>query len=138
MQDAEQDKYNELLYYTWAHKDPSFIHQLAVDAYAAQNATPNTKPIGVAFPLIGLYLHLEKGYSGKEVQRAHMRLGKQRKQWPRFPLPEERGKITICEVLAAAPGPDRDRAIEEWCRSVWAAWSGSQELIRKLVAEELR
>jgi Family of unknown function (DUF5946) len=138
IQDAKQEKYHELLYYTWAHPDPSFIHQLAVDAYAAQNASPTTKPIGVAFALIGLYLHIEKRYSGKEVQRAHILLGRRRKKWPHFALPEERGEITISEVLAAPPGPDRDQAIEKWCRSVWTAWRESQEQIRQLVKAELR
>lgn len=136
--DEEQERYNALLCYTWAHPDPAFIHQLAVDAYALQHATPATKPIGVAFPLIGLYLHIEKGFNGKEVQRAHVRLGKQRKQWPRFAMPEDRGSVTLGDVLRAAPGPDRDQTIEKWCRSAWEAWCDSHEQVRRLVKAELR
>ena len=68
------DLYNQLALYTLAHPDPRFIHQLVVDAYTAQNADDNTKPIALVFALIGLYLHIEKGYTGKQVQRAHMQL----------------------------------------------------------------
>ena len=135
---AEQEKQYELSYYTLAHPSPKFIHQHIVDAFAAQHATVNSKPIYLAFALIGLYLHLEKGYSGREVQRAHMRLGNKRKQWPRFPFPEQRGEVTVFDVVAKPPGPERDQAIESWCKSVWEAWRPSHEQVRQLVELELK
>lgn len=55
-----------------SHGDAFFIHQVAVDAYAAQHAGPASKTITIAFALIGLCLLLERGYTGKAVQRAHM------------------------------------------------------------------
>ena len=91
---SNQDAYNELCCYTLAHGDRSFIHQHVVDAYAAQTADDRTKPIGLAFALIGLYLHVEKHFSGREVQRAHMLLAKHRRVWPSFPLPRNRGSLT--------------------------------------------
>jgi hypothetical protein len=60
----EQEKYYELSYYTLAHDDPRFIHQHIVDAFAAQTANQDTNPIKVAFALIGLYLYLERDYTG--------------------------------------------------------------------------
>jgi len=75
----DRELYNELACHTLAHGDPSFIHQYIVDAYAAQHADEKTKPIGLAFALVGLYLHIERHYSGKEVQRAHMKLAKKKK-----------------------------------------------------------
>jgi hypothetical protein len=135
---SEEELFHELSFYTLAHPDPAFIHQHIVDAYAAQRADQSTKPIKVAFALIGLYLHLEAGYSGKAVQQAHMRLAKQRKQWPAFPLPDARGAVTVATVVATPAGPERDQAIERWCRSVWEAWSGSREQVRELLQAELR
>jgi hypothetical protein len=35
---SEQELNHELSNYTLAHSDPGFIHQLAVDAFAAQTA----------------------------------------------------------------------------------------------------
>jgi len=92
---SEQEAYNELSCYTLSHGDPSFIHQYIVDAYAAQYADEKSKPITVAFALVGIYLHIKKHYSGKEIQKAHMRLAKKKKQWPVFDLPAHRGNIGV-------------------------------------------
>ena len=130
---SDQEAFNELSYYTLSHADPAFIHQYIVDAYAAQHADEKSKPIKIAFALIGLYLHIEKHYSGKEVQKAHMRLAKKKKQWPLFDLPAHRGNIGVTDVLRAKPGPQRDRAIKEWSASVWEAWSESHAKVADLV-----
>ena len=86
---SEQEQFHELAFYRLAHPrtDPEFIHQYAVDASAAQTATAASKPITVAFALIGLYLHLEKGYTGRQVQLAHMQMAATRKTWLSFALP---------------------------------------------------
>ena len=89
---SEQELFDQLLFYTLAHGDPAFIHQHVVDACAAQGADKNTKTIKAAFGLIGLYLHIEKGYTGKEVHRAHMQMARRRKTWPAFDLPTRRGR----------------------------------------------
>jgi Family of unknown function (DUF5946) len=128
---------NELAYYTLSHPDPSFLHQHIVDAYAAQCASEGTKTIQIVFGLVGLYLYLEKGFSGKKVQKAHMQLAKQRRNWERPALPADRGAIGIVDVLAAAPGEPRDLLIAEWCRSVWYAWRTERNLIVSLVQSEL-
>src|SRR5215471_17237654 len=81
--------YGELAAYTVAkgYRDGAFIHQLAVDAYGAQHAGGATRPIGVAFALIGLYLACEKGYSGRQVQRLHLLFARRSKRWPRLTPP---------------------------------------------------
>jgi hypothetical protein len=79
----------------------------------------------VTFALVGLYLHLEKGFNGREVQRAHMQLaqprgrGPARKNWPRFEVPKRPANLRVRDVISS---PDRVRAIDDWCRSVWEAW----------------
>jgi|SRR5579859_4867507 len=131
--EQEQVDYHELCAYTLSLGDATFIHQHVVDAYAAQNADENTKPIALTFALIGLYLHVEEKYSGKQVQRAHMQLAQKRKQWPKLPMPVERGSVKASDVISAPPGADRNEAIERWCESVWTAWKGSSEEVLKLV-----
>ena len=121
-QDEFREKFYELSYYTLAHPDPAFIHQHVVDAFAAQTADENTKPIGVAFALIGLCLYLEKSYTGKQVQLAHIALARRKREWPRFDLPESRGEITVADVLSEPAGPGRDAKIREWCSSVGGVW----------------
>lgn len=109
-----------------------------VDAWAVQRATPESKPIAVAFGLAGLCLHLERGFTGREVQLAHMAMARgERKAWPRFALPVHRGTMTALEVMAMPAGPERDRAIDAWCASVWAAFHESHESVRAMLAEHL-
>jgi hypothetical protein len=102
---ADRAAHDELSAYTLGHGDSSFIHQHVVDAFAAQHATPRSNAIGVAFALIGLYLHLERGYTGRAVQRTHMRLARKRRQWPTFDPPAERGALTVVDVMSSPPGP---------------------------------
>ena len=137
MQDdvIEQHAYHELSAYTLSRGDPSFIHQYVVDAYAAQHASTESKPITIAFALIGLYLQVERHRSGKQVQEAHMRLAKKRRVWPPFNPPEERGAMTAVEVLQAEPGPERDQAIRAWSASVWEAWRDSHARVADLLRE---
>ena len=132
---SEQDAFDELCCYTIARGDASFIHQHAVDAFAAQRAHEQTKPIKLTFALVGLYLHVEKQFSGKKVQRVHMSLAKQKRPYPVFPLPRDRGAMTVAEVLAAPVGHERDTAIDAWCSSVWHAFRESHQRVADLLRE---
>lgn len=129
--------FHELTYYTTAQTDPTFIHQHAVDAFAAQNANVKTKTITITFALVGLYLMLEKNFTGKEVQNAHIKMAKRRKTWPKFKLPEKKGDITIEDVLNTPPGPMRDEAIFKWSASIWEAYYESHEKVAYIVLTEL-
>jgi hypothetical protein len=132
---SEQDAYAELQCYTLAHGDPKFIHQHVVDAWAAQHANEQTKPIALTFALVGLYLLVEKSFSGREVQRTHMALARKKRNWPLFALPKERGAITASLVMAKEAGPERDQAIQDWAASVWEAFHESRQAIAALLEE---
>jgi hypothetical protein len=127
--------FSDLSCYTVALQDPLFIHQHMVDAYAAQHAGGNTRPITVAFGLIGLYLALERGYSGKEVQQAHMRIAKLRKDWPRLEPPGQPAALTVLDVLRVSPGPERDAMIRQWAAAVWESWADRRDWIRETTDE---
>ena len=133
--EPEVDAYHELCGYTLTHGDAEFIHQYVVDAFAAQRATPSGKPIGVTFALVGLYLHVEKQYSGRHVQRVHMQLARRKRTWPTFVLPPNRGAMTAVDVMAAPAGPERDLAIHEWCVTVWKAFAANRQAVVDLLRE---
>lgn len=132
---AEENAYHELCCYTLPLGDATFIHQHVVDAYAAQDADVGDKPIRLAFALIGLFLSIEKQYSGRQVQFAHMALARRRRRWPTFPLPADRGRITAADVLAVPPGPGRDELIRAWCACVWAEYRESRPAVEGLLKE---
>jgi uncharacterized protein DUF5946 len=135
--EVEVQQYHELCAYSLGHGDPAFIHQHVVDAFAAQRANDGTKPITVIFALVGLYLHLEKGQTGKQVQRVHTLLARRRRDWPRIDLPPARGEVTVADVLRVPAGPARDAMIDTWCAAVWAAYSANHALIADLLQTEL-
>jgi hypothetical protein len=128
---------NELSYYTLAHGDPAFIHQHLVDAYGAQHVRQSRSTIGAAFVLTGLYLAVERGFTGRQVQKMHVLMASRSKQWPRFEPPAEVGPVTVADVLKSQPGPGRDQELMRWCASVWAAWSSDQGRVRELIGRFL-
>ena len=132
---SEEDAYDELQCYTLERGDATFIHQHVVDAWAAQQADERTKPIALTFALVGLYLHVERGFSGRQVQRAHMALARQKQDWPSFTLPHDRGSVIAIEVAAAPAGPQRDQAIDAWCASVWGAFRESRQAVAELLEQ---
>ena len=124
--------FDELTAWTLELRDPEFIHQHVVDAHMAQHATPATKPVGITMALVGLYLHAERGFTGRQVQLEHMRLGKRKREWPRFTLPDERGAMTEVDVMRAE---DRKEAIRQWAKIVWQAFAINREAVIKLISE---
>ena len=130
---ADDAAYHELCAYTLTHGDAAFIHQHVVDAFTAQQADGSTKPIALTFALAGLYLHVEKGLTGRQVQRIHMRMARARQTWPRFPLPADRGALTAADVIKSPAGPERDAAIDRWCADVWSAFVETRATLEELL-----
>jgi hypothetical protein len=129
--DSMRAAYDEVYLYTLSR--PGFILQHVVDAFAVQTASDESKPIAVVFGLIGLYLHVEKQFSGRQVQKVHMELGRRKREWPGVQLPEHRGSITVADVLAISAGPERDTAIDNWCENVWTAFAANRQTIDALL-----
>ena len=123
--------FSDLACYTVAKQDPAFIHQHAVDAYEAQHGGGNSRPITTVFGLIGLYLTLEEGYTGREVQAAHMRIARVRKDWPRLEPPPQPAKLTVIDVLRADTDEKKDAMIRLWSESVWESWEHRHAWIRE-------
>lgn len=131
--DTMRAAYDEVYLYTMGR--PGFILQHVADAFAVQRVNDDSKPMGLVFGLVGLYLHVEKQFSGRQVQSVHMELGRRKREWPGVYVPEDRGSMTVADVLAASAGPERDAAIDNWCRSVWTAFGANRETIIALLRE---
>ena len=127
--------YEELLSYTLSRNDRDFIHQFAVDAYTAQHSGEVTRNIATAFALIGLYFSAEKGYTGKQVQRVHTALAKNRVKWESSTPHNMTGTFTVLDVLTAEPGEERDKMIIKWAESVWRSWQSIHDRIKYLASK---
>jgi hypothetical protein len=134
---TEQDAHNELQAYTLTNGDMRFIHQHIVDAWGAQHATPEDKPLRLLFSLVGLYLKIERGFTGREVQNAHRELARHNRKSASFVFPPNAGTVTAPDVMQHPEGEQRDRAIDQWCESVWNAWSGNGncETVRQILID---
>ncbi len=115
-------RFEELSAYGFSRRDPAFKHQTVVDAYGAQHISESTPTLGASFALIGLYLSLEQGYTGRQVQLAHMALAKHPHDWPRLTPPHCVGDLTVQDALQAEPGESRDAVVTDWASAVWSAW----------------
>jgi hypothetical protein len=113
--DATRAAYDALYCYTMERDRRSFILQHVVDAYAAQTATGSAASIGMTFALVGLYLHVEKGFSGRQVQQVHIQLARDKRLWPTFPVPQDRGAMTAVDVLRAPAGQEKTRSGDDSC-----------------------
>ncbi|MEO7503087.1 MAG: DUF5946 family protein [Gemmatimonadaceae bacterium] len=133
--DSEQEAYDELSAYTLMRGDATFIHQHVVDAFAVQYSDEQTKSIKLTFGLVGLYLKIEKQFSGRQVQLAHMQMARKKHVWPAFEIPADRGSMRPSDVIAAPPGQERDKAIDSWCASVWAPWQSNRPTIASLLEQ---
>jgi len=131
---SERQAYDEVYAYSLTRAGPVFITQHVVDAFAAQTAEEQTKPITLTFALVGLYLHVERGFTGRQVQQAHQRIASRKRTWPSFALPVDRGSVTAADVLKRAAGPERDEAIHAWSASVWHAFRHTAPAVETLLS----
>jgi hypothetical protein len=128
--------YQELAAYNLTGGRRAFIHQEAVDAYAAQHPGPPAKPIATWFGLVGLHLALDLGRTGREVQQAHMRLARHRRRWPELAAPGDLTGMVVADVMSRPADDTRDEALLRWAGEVWQHWSAVHETIARLCAEE--
>lgn len=127
---AADDAQAELFAYTLARGGPAFVHQHAVDALCAQQADARTTPMQLTFALVGLCLHVERGYTGRQVQRVHAALAQRKPStWPAFVLPLSRGAVRAADVVEAPAGPARDAAISTWCAEIWTTYRDCQGVV---------
>jgi hypothetical protein len=131
------ETYYELTYWTLTQQDSRFIHQHAVDAYEAQHAGGKTRPVTAVFGLIGLYLALEKGYTGRQVQLAHMKIASLMKDWPRLEPPARKAELTVMDVLMAESDAEKEKMLMKWAASVWGIWEHRHLWIREMTEKML-
>ena len=125
-----------LYHYSLHHPSPDFIHQHVVDVSTAQWADENTKPISLLFSLVGLCLYLEHGFTGKQIQFAHMKLAKHKDRFPGLTVNTVRCKPLLNEVLRAPAGEERDAQLKRWCSQVWNAYKAEHANIRTFLKEQ--
>jgi hypothetical protein len=117
--------------------DLTFRTQHAVDAYGAQHSGSRVKNIRTAFSLIGLYLAVEREYTGRQVQQAHMELAKRNIKWSSFILPIRPYALSVADVLGVVEA-NRNEMLMEWSKNVWDTWEEYHEWTRNICKSYLK
>jgi len=113
------------------------VHQLTVDAYAAQHAGGNHRDKSVVIHLCGLHFVLDRGLRPTAVAPLLQRLAESVKTWPHFGPPVAPWAMTIFDVGITESVPDHTRMVRAWAASVWQAWKEHHEQIKNLVVQHL-
>lgn len=129
--------FSQLSEFTLSLADSEFIHQHVVDAYGAQHVGLYTKKVVPAMTLVGLYLQLTYGYSGKQVQRAHMVIADQTRDWPEFEQPKQLATMTVLDVLKKTRVGEKKAAIHTWCEAVWQSWFSEHKKVEAFAKKYL-
>ena len=99
------------------------FHRPIVDAYSLQHPAQYCKSAkSYAAHLTGLCCHIEHQGSS-EVNRSVQRWLSGNVELDKPPVPHHRGDLTLAHVLGAAAPAEIAECLEEWFRSVWAAFS---------------
>jgi hypothetical protein len=115
--------------------DASFKHQIAIDCYGAQHIGGPSKPVTAVYALVGLCLHVERGFSGRQIQAAHMLLARTRSNWPTLSAPATHYRVTVDMVVAAGCASSRAQQLEAWAVCTWEAWRNEQQWVRNIIRD---
>jgi hypothetical protein len=114
------------------------VHRLFVDTYCLQH--PDSYCVSFksfAAHLSGVCLSLEYGGSAGVVSEALRKWVERHPHLEKPPVPAARGMLTIADVARAPDAAAHARAVDDWARSTWSAYSPLHPLVRRWVTEAL-
>ena len=130
----------ELLARSYADPTLRGVHQLLVDAYAAQHPAGTTRREvqTLALSLMTLCLVVEDGVDPARGPALHREMVAHRPAFARLAPPPLRGLMTVADVLAARDAAEHERLVRERGRQVWQAWAPHQAAVWAWNADALR
>ncbi|MGB9006049.1 MAG: DUF5946 family protein [Candidatus Aminicenantales bacterium] len=114
------------------------VHQLTVDAYAAQHAGGRHPDKSVIIHLCGLHFMLDRGLPPAGISPLHRRLAGRVREWPHLQPPGDMSTLTVSSVAQAESREDHARRARDWAAYVWRAWSPHHQTISRFVSEFLK
>jgi hypothetical protein len=110
------------------------VHQITVDAYAAQHAGGQHPDKSVGIHLSGLYLVLVRDVRPMAVAPLLHEIANSIDAWPEFPPPATTTSRTILDVaLCAGDWETHVRTVREWALEVWRSWQPQHRVVHEIV-----
>lgn len=113
------------------------VHQLTVDAYAAQHAGGPHPDKSVALHLTGLHLVLERGLRPTRLPGLFRSLADRIETWPHLERPSRVGDSTVLDVALAGSSEEHAERVLDWAREVWEAWSERHPAVAAFASRHL-
>jgi len=130
--DACQKLFDDLGLRAFEDSRYAAMRRLAVDCYACQHDRYILSGRSLAAHLTGIAVATE--HDGAEQVNEHVQRWLSRTRDIDKPaVPRVRGKITIADVVGAAP-EEYAAAVRRWASSVWDAWGEHHALAREWIA----
>lgn len=114
--------FGELCVHTLSATSTDFIHQTAVDAYAAQHCREHDTR-RLVFALLGLQLVLQEGRTGAQVQRVHHVLARDRHPLPEIHPLQATAVGSAGDALETVARSGVQSAVTSWAEQVWTVYS---------------
>jgi hypothetical protein len=110
------------------------VHQITVDAYAAQHAGGPHPDKSVGIHLSGLYLVFVEDVRPMAVAPMLHEIANSVHAWPELPPPSVTASRTILDVaLCAGDWETHVRTVREWALDVWQSWQPQHRVIHEMV-----
>jgi hypothetical protein len=109
------------------------VHQLTIDAYAAQHAGGRHPDRSVLVHLAGLHAAFELQMPWADVPAMLKQLAVRVPAWPHLVPPEFPSPLTILEVALAEGPADHVARVGSWANSVWHSWADQHDTVARLV-----
>lgn len=110
------------------------VHQITVDAYAAQHAGGRHPDKSVGIHLSGLYLAFVKDVRPMGIAPFLQEIANSVTAWPTFPPPAATASRTVLDVaLCAGDWETHVRTVREWAFDVWRSWHPQHRVVHELV-----
>ncbi len=124
--------YEQLLARSYANGTYRPVHQIVVDAYAAQHAGRKGRPEvqTVALSLMTLGLFVENDVDPTRGPSLHKQMVARPPNFTWLDPPDQRHLMTVSDVLAARDPVEHRDFVHEWGRQVWLGWTPHHATIR--------
>lgn len=125
--------YGELLARDYSDSDYRRVHQMIVDAYAAQHAggTGRREVQTVGLCLMTLCLFCEDGVDPAQGPALHRRMVARRPDFTWLEPPDQHHLMTVADVLTARTAVEHENLARRWACQVWRAWVKHHDTIRE-------
>lgn len=124
--------YGQVLTRSYTDSGYRAVHQMVVDAYAAQHAggTSRREVQSVSLCLMTLCLFVEDGVDPAQGPALHKRIVAHRPDFVWLAPPNQPGLMTIADVLSARDKDEHCLLVRNWGYRVWQAWTPHHATIR--------